>query len=319
MKNRLGLFGASQFLKSTYLKEIVASGFFEITGLASLSKNKSKTDIDFPSINRYQDYDSLGDKSLIDIAYISTSNDLHYSLAYQLIDQGIHCIIEKPMVGSLDEFIKLKSLAMSRNTVFFENFNFLYHQQYKFLMKAINEHVYGEIRDISISFGFPEFRNNQNFRYKKLMLGGAFMDAGVYVYRLASQIMDFETTSCFMVNNHLDNYEVDMSGSCLIYNNRFSVRGSWGFSNFYRCEVDIWFESGRLIFPRFFTAKPDFNASVRIQSNTESKEISFRDNQYLHSLEYFTKIIQSQNLRSEYYRELNNYYNIVASALEKAK
>jgi len=317
MKYRIGLFGASSFLGATYLNEINNSGLFSISGLASQSVTTKAYTTSYYPIQLYNEYDELIDKGTIDVAYISVSNDLHFSIASRLIKNGIHCIIEKPMVGSLDQYNNLRILAQENDVVFFENFCFLYHKQFNLLKNIIASRVHGDIRAMSIRFGFPEFTDKQNFRYHKSKLGGAFRDAGVYIYRLAAQFIDTSSCISYRKNHHLHSYEVDMSGACLIYDDKFSVLGSWGLSNFYQCEVDVWFQSARLVFPRFFTAKPNFKATASLYTEMKVKEYTFADNQYINSLKFFCGLIQDKEQRTVYVSEMTNYYNLVGSCLEQ--
>ena len=316
MKYRLGLFGASKFLQYTYLNEIIRSDLFDIQGLATLTQKGNIFHSALYSTRLYQSYDELIDGDLIDVAYISVSNEMHYTLAQKLVNKGIHCIIEKPMVGSLEEYTNLKQLAYSNNVVIFENFCFLYHKQYAFLKQVIESRTHGDVREISIRFGFPEFADQDNFRYRKDKQGGAFRDAGIYIYRLASQFLEYKSTCSTMTTHKVSPYEVDMSGACLIFDDKISVLGGWGFSNFYRCEVDVWFKSARLVFPRFFTAKPDFAAKAKLYAECNN-ELTFVDNQYLNSINYFCSLIHDQIERSLYMKEISNYYNIIETCSQR--
>ncbi len=310
---RLGLFGASKILENTMSDAFINHPNFVISGLASKSLDRLNIISRKLKCPKHNTYDTLMDCNKIDAAYISLPNSMHYEITKKLLNIGIHCLVEKPLACSENEYTELNEIAKKNNLALLETFQFQYHSQFEYIKGTIMNKRLGELRSIEIKFGFPLFKDKDNIRYKKELKGGAFFDAGVYISKTACLLMNTSKAEVLSKIYYLNNFDVDMYGSCIITNNRdSSVLGSWGFDNSYLCSLDIWFSKGKLKANRIFTAKKDFPATIEITNGKKKLIKEFIDYQYYNNINEFFLTIKSPEKMNEHY-----FANLIQAKLMK--
>ena len=122
---------------------------FELTSVVDSNKDLLKkfanenVDI-FDNVNNL-----LSSKTQIDCAIISTNTEYHYSITKLLLENGIHCLVEKPLTTSVDEANELYEISERNNIELFVDHTFLYDQSILELKKIIDEGELGKILHIS--------------------------------------------------------------------------------------------------------------------------------------------------------------------------
>ena len=244
--------------------------------------------------------------SEIDAVYIPLPPNLHFKWAKLALENNKHVILEKPFTDSYFDSCKLIDLAKEKNLAIHENYMFMYHSQIEYVKKIIQSGELGEIRLISINFGFP-FRGNDDFRYKKELGGGSLLDCGGYTIKLASYLLGDTTKLVYHKLNYLNNFNTDIYGyGCFENDEGLNAITSFGMDNCYRCDLEIWGSKKTIKTNRIFTCPKDvkpvfyFNDS---KNNNYSVELEY-DDSFKNSIKYFVDLIRKMNIRNGYYDKI---------------
>jgi len=253
----------------------------------------------------FESYTELILDNNINAVYIPLPPALHYKWAKLALQNNKHIFLEKPSTIRLDNTIELIALAEKKSLAIHENYMFQYHSQIDEIKEIINSGKLGDIRLLRMSFGFP-FRGVNDFRYNKVLGGGALLDCGGYPIKLANVLLGNNTKITSAVLNFIDNFDVDIFGSATI-TNQFGLTAqiSFGMDNFYRNELEVWGSEGLLRANRLFTAPPDYVPEIEILS-AEIKLIRIleKDDAFKNSLLHFRKCIDVEKIRLETYNEI---------------
>ena len=204
----------------------------------------------------------------------------------------------------------------------FENFQFRFHSQLKYILDIVNSGKLGELRCVRSSFGFPPFPDKDNIRYQKELGGGALLDAGAYPIKI-SQILLGEK-----LNVSASTLSVDKERGVDIWGGAFLKQGNgdlfseiaFGFDHFYQCNVEIWGSNGKLSTNRIFTAKPGFKPEIIIETSEGKELITLdSDNHFKNMLDHFYNLCVDATDRQEEYRQNINQARLISEMKEKAE
>jgi predicted dehydrogenase len=266
----------------------------------------------------YGSYDALISDSDVDCVYIPLPPALHFKWAEKALLQGKHVLLEKPFTISLHDTVRLLDIAREKNLAVHENYMFQYHSQIDWIRSKLPE--LGELRLIRMDFGFP-LRGGADFRYSKALGGGALLDCGGYVLKLALLLLG-ETARITDANlGYKDGFEVDIFGCATLRNdNGLTAQISFGMDNAYRCSLDAWGSAGSMTTDRVFTAPDSLEPKVNIHKAEGSVEYKLlADNSFVNSIERFFKCIHDKKTRTENYSEIMRQSEIVEEFKELAK
>lgn len=246
----------------------------------------------------FSGYRSLLENPKIDAVYLPLPPALHYEWAMRALQSGKHVLVEKPSTTCLADTSALAEEAERRNLAVHENYMFQYHSQIKTIREMIVSGELGEIRAYKLSFGFPR-RDAADFRYNKSMGGGALLDCGGYPVKLASLLLGDSAKLVQSRLNHVPGCEVDLFGTAVMENaDGICAQISFGMDNAYQCQLEVWGSKITLIAPRVFTAGTDVPPSLILRSSRDEKTIALeKDDQFLHSIEWFGKAVAEETVR----------------------
>jgi dTDP-3,4-didehydro-2,6-dideoxy-alpha-D-glucose 3-reductase len=303
-KINIGILGCANIAQRFIIPALKEMNEFNIMGVASRSKEKADRFSEEFEVKAFYNYQSLVEYKNLDVVYIPLPNSLHYEWIKKSLQQGLNVLVEKSMTCNYKEVVELNDIAKKNGLVLMENFQFRFHSQLEYLKKIIKKGVIGELRTIRSSFGFPPFSDKDNIRYDKNLGGGALLDAGAYPLKI-SQI--------FMGNNiyvdsssiHMDkNKEIDIYGSVQIKDRKSKIvsQCSFGFDNFYQCNIEFWGSKGKIYTNRIFTAPPEYSPVIELETDIGKEVIILEvDNHFKKILKYLhTQILTKKNLDDEY-------------------
>jgi len=318
-KLKIGVLGLANIAQKAIIPAIMKCNRFDLYGIASRNiANKNKIEEEY-LVAFYEDYQKMVDDPMIDALYIPLPNSLHFPWVKKALQKGKDLLVEKSLACSLKDVTYLNDLAEQNNLALVENFQFRKHKQLKIIKEIINDNKVGEIRTIRSSFGFPPFPDKDNIRYKKDLGGGALLDAGAYPIKIAQEILgrDLNITSALLA---FGDSEVDIWGSGMLQKQQSSqhVQFSFGFDNHYQCSLEIWGSKGKLFTNRIFTAPPDYEPAIQIETGEGLETIKLEsDNQYVNMLEHFYDCVHDFELKTNEYkanvnqsRLLEGFYNL---------
>lgn len=255
----------------------------------------------------------------IDALYIPLPPALHYKWAKIALNNGKHVLVEKPATTTLDNTDDLISTANSKCLALHENYMFVFHDQ----LKAINEIIYsgelGDVRLYRISFGFP-MRAANDFRYNRVLGGGALLDAGGYTIKYASYLLGETARVAYAHLNTGDTFEVDLYGSgALVNDNGMTAQVAFGMDNEYKCELEIWGSKGSLATGRVLTAPAGYVPTARLVKGGKETIIELpADDAFRKSIERFLQCTREKGARENNYKELHRQAELVQSFMNLA-
>ena len=247
-------------------------------------------------------YEELTKASDVDFVYCPLPTGLHYEWVGKCLQNGKHVLCEKSLACDYAQVGDLVKTARQNGCFLMESFQFRFHPQNLYVKKLLADNVIGEIRGLDVKFGFPPFPDGlKNIRYSKELGGGALLDSGAYTVKATTYLLgnDFQVKMAMCGKHH--GYEVDLDGHLWLESpNGLVSKTTYGFHNFYQCGYEIWGEKGKITTSRAFTAKPDFEAEVRLETQDGVKLEKFKADHFALMLDYVAKQISDSNFEYEY-------------------
>lgn len=307
LKLNIGVLGCADIAKRFIFNSIKESNHFNLYAIATLNSKKHENYLNENKIKFIDDYSRLIEDINVDIIYIPLPNNLHYQWAKKALLRNKHVIVEKPMTTKLSDNIDLNKIAKDRNLALFENFQFRFHSQLKFIKDLLDKDIIGDLKFIRSDFCFPFIDDKNNIRYNKKLDGGALFDTGVYPLKISQLFLGYDLKVLNSKLIYSNKYEVDVGGFATLEQNSTGIFSQiyFGFGNFYRNSIELFGTKGKIIAERIFTSPPNHKAEVVIHTN-KGKEIKVIESQdhFENMLNYFDQIIKNDELKKEEY--INN-------------
>ena len=295
---RIGVLGAANIAYNRFLPALEQSERFVFAGIASRSTSQCAPFLERFGGRGYPDYQSLLQDPEIDCIYLPLPPALHMEWGLQVLCAGKHLLMEKPFTTAAEDTAILLKEAERRGLAIHENYMFLYHRQLQEIKQIMALGELGQIRMICAAFTFPH-RGADDFRYNPELGGGALLDCGGYPLRIASELLGGTARLCWSHLRYDDAHKVDTFGSAVLQNDRgLTAHVFFGIDDTYRCQLEIWGSKASLTAPRFFTAPPELNPSIHMQTGGEIREIVVeQDNQFLNSITFFARLLDGSESR----------------------
>ena len=300
--SNVGILGCASIARKFMISATTESTDFTLAGIASRDPQKAADLARESDCKSYHSYQDLLHDDSIDAVYIPLPTGMHYEWVSKAVSAGKHVLCEKSLCERLEQTVEIMELAEKKSVVVCENFMFEEHTQIDTAKSLIDDGRIGEIRSITASFGFPPFVDVDNIRYSSDLGGGALLDAGAYVIK-AAQIFAGSNITCLGATLDYQGRSVDILGSALLYSDKTKITAhtSWGFNNFYKCEIDLWGSKGRITLDRAFTAGPVISPKIAVVDKTGQEVIVVpRENHFVNMLGKFAKLIRHEESREQY-------------------
>lgn len=295
MRMRLGILGNAAIVKNKIIPTVnVLEDLFELSAIGTRD-NKLHTSEELPHRCSYED---VVCNPAIDVVYIALPNSMHEDWIIKSLKAGKHVICEKPFSFTMESLTEIVRLAESKNLCIRENFQFVEHSQSKIIREILHHNKLGRINMVRVDFGFPPFSDENNIRYKKLLRGGAALDAGTYTLKFLNEFFEdtWEPTSTLF--QHASFSDVDIGGA-------FQLRSSSGmfaqvffsFDQDYVCRFEILGSKGRLRGDRIFTAPHNYSGPLQLISNNEVYNIEVAPSDHFVSqfVDFHCRILNNDN------------------------
>ena len=333
-KIRIGILGCANIAKKMAIPAMLLSDNIELIAIASRKPEKAERLATQFSVEAVEGYENLLKRDDIDAVYIPLPPALHYEWCEKAFKYGKHVLVEKPSTISLSDTTKLTELAEKKSLVFMENYMFEYHSQIKYIKKLLEEDTIGELRQMRSSFGFP-MMNANNFRYNKELGGGVLLDAGGYPVKAAAIFLgeNLKVISSDLVYSAGQNTSelcsgdfysgdpgVDIFGSATLINSEnVSAQISFGFDNYYQCNIELWGSKGKITTDRIFTAPPGYSPKITVEKQGEKHEYQIpQDNHFLNIFNEFSSRVMGTD-RTSGLKSLNLQSDLVEQIFNLAK
>lgn len=285
----------------------------QIESQRSREKSKAQTFIDQYGGHIFDSYTEIVSSEEIDSVYIPLPPALHYKWAKLALENGKHVMVEKPSTTCFNDTKSLIDIANSKNLALHENYMFVFHNQITEINNIINDGVsIGKPKLFRITFGFPR-RALNDFRYNKLLGGGALLDAGGYTLRYASELLGHSARVTTASVGYDPDFEVEIFGTATMINdNGITAQLAFGMDNDYRCDLEVWGTKGTLTTGRILTAPVGYVPKYMLKNNQEYTEVSLsEDDAFGKSLQHFAACIENFDVRKNNYIILERQERLV--------
>jgi predicted dehydrogenase len=306
-KINIGVLGCANIAKTHLIPNLLnLNSHYSLVGVASRTEKKAKNFAEMFDTKCYFKYGDLLNIKNLDAVYIPLPNSLHYEWIKKSLNKGIHVLVEKSLSCSYKEVLELNDIAKEKRLVLIENFQFRFHKQLEYIVNILKTDKIGDLRNVKSSFGFPPFLDKDNIRYKNKLGGGALLDAGAYPIKI-SQIFLGSNISVLASSLMFDKDKgVDIWGSAYLKQNNGSLTSqiSFGFDNYYQCNLEIWGSKGKLYTNRIFTANSEHKPIVEIETKDGLEIIELdTDNHFKNMLLHFYEQIFTKNMVDDEYKQ----------------
>ncbi|MDR1362796.1 MAG: Gfo/Idh/MocA family oxidoreductase [Spirochaetaceae bacterium] len=311
--------GCAHIAVRSLIPELFNSPRFNLAAVASRVASKAESIAKQYRGAAWGTYDEIINDETIDLVYIPLPNSIHYEWIMKALKNGKHVLCEKSLVTEYQHMEEIISYARKQNLLVAENFQFRFHSQHAWVLKALAEKRIGEIRIFRSSFGFPPLPDD-NIRYSKDLGGGALFDAGAYPLKA----MQFALPDCHFVMKsatlYNKNSDVDIYGGVYLDCPEGVVAElAFGFDNFYQCSYEIWGSAGKISATRAFTAPPGFKPHILLETNAGTEDLEMpADNHFQNMLSHIADCLDSGDFEEEYRQDLKQAAYI-KQALELAR
>jgi len=297
-KVRVGILGCAEIANRYSIPAFKALSNVEVVAVASRTPEKAATYATTHNLEA-EDYESLLERSDIDVIYIPLPVGLQEEWALKAAAKGKHIICEKSITGSLESAKKMVAACKEAGVALYENFVPEFHPQHAKILSLIAEGSIGERLVWSGFDGYPA-RTADDIRYRIDLGGGAVNYAGCYTVFIARKIMQGEplAVTCRLVNN---DDGIDVAGSALLEFANGEALMSFGFDRLYQNTYSVWGEKGLVRTDRAFALPPTHVPNIELVTNDgkqESRETIAvpAANQFELSFEFFCTAIANNDV-----------------------
>lgn len=150
---------------------------------AVASRNQNKADnfaSKYHANKAYDSYEAIVQDGNIDAIYIATPHALHKENTLLCLNHGKAVLCEKPFAMNLAEVEEMISVAKKKNVLLMEALWTYFLLHYQYVLKALNEEIYGKVLKLEADFGFYRAFDNSSRLFNKSLGGGSLLDIGIY-------------------------------------------------------------------------------------------------------------------------------------------
>jgi len=151
---------------------------FELTGVADIDPEilriRSEA-LKLPEDRRYLDFRRALESRRFKVAIVVTPNHLHYRMAKDVLQAGLHCVLEKPFAETLPQAQELVDMAAGKALALVIGHNYRFKAPFLGIAEVIRENRLGRLIGGEISFHRhrpPRYEHERPMRYPLLFLQG---------------------------------------------------------------------------------------------------------------------------------------------------
>jgi len=253
-------------------------------------------------VTLYDTYEQAFSDFSGNLVYITTVNSTHYQFARQALLQGFNVIVDKPITLAFEESCDLLNIARSKGLLICESTVYLDHPQMKLVSDIFNKN--GENpKLITAHFTLPPFQEN-NFRYKQELGGGAIADTAPYAVSLGRYFFK-EPPLKVTCTIHERNDEVELQYSLLMsYPNGKCLIGHFGFTTEYVNQILVMGNRLNVSLNRVFTITEDMENNLTVSKMNSTEQVKAPKGNTFQL--FLTRVLEKFNNQSfeEFYQDL---------------
>jgi len=231
-KVRIGLIGCGNVSRG-HVRRLSNIPSAEIVALSDIQESKIRAlQEKFPEVSHcriFTDYQDMIKSMDLDAVEILTPHTLHFRHIVDALDAGLHVLVEKPMVCSTTDAVKVASKARKENKIVLVSYQRRYQSKYRYIKKMISSGELGNVQFISALQGQAWLKVVRGkWRLDpKLSGGGQLMDSGSHLLDVILWLIEFAPIEVFAF--------IEKFGMRVDVNSTLSVR----FSNEAQASISI--------------------------------------------------------------------------------
>lgn len=226
----------SSLITENFIKAIQLSNAFRLKAVYSRSQSNGKDLAQVFQADYYTDQlnNILFDPD-VDVIYIASPNALHFKQAMRAIKAGKHCIIEKPMFTSAQEWHQAFDMADKMNVKVFEAAKHIHNRNYKRFRQLVKNKL-NELETPFLGANFNLGKYHPDYLkylaaeetgeavpnvFNPAMATGNLMDLGVYPIYVAVDLFGIpQNVSYEPIKGHNG---IDIYGNLTLFYNGFDI------------------------------------------------------------------------------------------------
>jgi dTDP-3,4-didehydro-2,6-dideoxy-alpha-D-glucose 3-reductase len=257
----------------------------------------------------------------VDVIYIASPIGLHAEQAKLALRAGKHVWCEKPLTCNHSDTISLVNIAKKRELMLTEGFMFLYHPQFKYLQKFVQENQNSGIKSIVCRFGIPSL-DKPGFRNDPNLCGGALWDVGSYTVAASLALFPDQKVKVVFSEIVKKYNDVDSEGRAILkFSKGASAYLEWGVGVSYKNELDIWANENSIFTDKIFS-KPKNYHPIFYKRNITGKMIGVNGEESEQFQDMFLKyndLLSSQKKINTEYKEIIHRSKIMDEIIKVSK
>ena len=298
---RVGILGCASIARRSLIPAFAAHPAFGLTAIASRDPARAAP-LAATCACAARTYDALVAADDVDLVYCPLPTGLHHIWVKRCLEAGKHVLCEKSLACTEGEVADLVAAARRRGRFLMESFQFRFHAQNLFVRRLLDEGAIGPLRQVVVRFGIPPFpEGHANIRYSAALGGGALLDNGAYTIKATTYLLGKDVSVKASHRVVPPGEEVDIHGTLSLETAQGVVsQAAYGFDHWYRNGYEIWGAKGVISTTRAFTARPDFDAEVRVETADGVRAETFRDDHFARLLDHVAACIADGRHDEEY-------------------
>ncbi|SDO43034.1 Predicted dehydrogenase [Paenibacillus sp. yr247] len=178
----IGTGGISQW-HARQLLELKEVEIKAITDTSSENREKFATKFSLTGVKQFSEYQAMLEQVELDAVVICSPHTLHFQQATDVLNKGLHVLIEKPMTCSSEEAEQLIATAEKAGKVLQVSYQRHFQPEFLFIRDAIANGEIGKLTSITASL-YQEWKQGTTGLWRQvpeLSGGGMLMDSGSHI------------------------------------------------------------------------------------------------------------------------------------------
>lgn len=181
---RLAMIGCGRAAESLHLPSAVLCKGIETTVVVDVDTKRARAVADAYGVKEVRDTTAQV-ADCADAAVVAIPHHLHASVTRQLLESGLHVLVEKPVALSARECRELAELARDRGLILAVAMVRRRFPTARFIKRALERDLLGTIERVTFREGSPfSWEVNSDFTFRKETGGGVLADTGAHVLDL---------------------------------------------------------------------------------------------------------------------------------------
>jgi predicted dehydrogenase len=213
-KIRWGIIGTGNIAKQ-FARGLAVLPDAELVAVGSRTPTSASAFADtFDVPHRHSSYEELARDPDLDVVYIATPHSLHRENTLLCLEAGKAVLCEKPFAINAAEAEEMIGLARERGLFVMEAMWSRFFPAMGKVRELLAAGVIGQVRLLTVDFGFRAQFNPQSRLFNPELGGGALLDVGVYTVSLASMVFGSPTRVASLA--HLGQTGVDEQAGVIL-------------------------------------------------------------------------------------------------------